>query len=138
MACINLNIVSNFLLNTADGYGYTSPWIDVTRSSLYNLSVVFTGGTPSGTLKLQQSNDIPVDSSVGHFPRWAFPATSGSYIDDSADVLSGYGNNTANVIGAGKYLLNQQFVGYGWFRFVYTPTVNSNTRLDAFLTMKTV
>ena len=142
----SLHIVDGYSLNTVNGSVYTSKWVKVGNASLASFHVVLTGGSPAGTLKLQQSNDIEVISSLNaagnlvsalEYPQWAAPQTSGSFVDDHADCLSGRGQNTASVAAAGTFVLDQWFLSAGWLRVVFTASGTASTTLDIRATLKT-
>ncbi len=123
----------------ADGYaltvGFTTNWIPVSTFSNFSANIVFTGGTPVGTISLEQCNDqqssrlnpvqpllVNDDNSAGAI----------KVVTSNALVPAGNGLSTAFVNGAGTYFLNQFLISYGWLRIVYVPSSNSATQLDIF------
>ncbi len=135
-----LKLVDGASLNVDDGYGYTSDWVDVHSSSGISVSVVFTGGAPAGTVKLQQSNDRQwTGSAVVPLISVGADNSSGTtkVVSDIADVPTGTGAVSASVAAAGVvYVMNQFLAPYRWLRVVYTPSMNSNTQLDVFVNIK--
>lgn len=128
----NFKLVDGYQLNLADGYSFTSNWADVHSAPFFDVSVVFTGGSPAGNLVLQKSNDLqwtggnrpqPLGSQSGH-------------VSDAVNAPPGQGTASVAVSGAGVYSLNQSLIGYRWFRVVYTASSNSVTTLDAFVNWK--
>ena len=115
------------------GYSFTSNWVDIHSATNFDVSVVFTGGSPAGTVKLQKSNNLQFTG--GNRPQPLQAAGVGA-VDDTADAPTGSGTVSASVSGAGVYTLNQSLVGYRWFRVVYTASGNANTQLDVFVNWK--
>lgn len=133
-------LVDGYALNATDGYSYTTNWVDVHDCNKFSVNVVFTGGTPVGTLALQQSNDrqtslpgsvIRMVDSVGDNS-----AGTTKRVDDAVSVPAGTGQTTASVTAAGVYVLNQYFAPFRWFRVVYTASSSINTQLDMFVHLK--
>lgn len=138
----NNKLADGVSLNATDGYGFTSDWVDVLDASIINVSATFTGGSPTGNLFMEQSNDLQWTGKGKSRPRLAVSGTDNSagatkIVSDVAPVSPGHG--TANIAVSGtstKYLLDQYQVGYRWFRVVYTPSGNANTQLDIFFNTK--
>lgn len=133
-------LVDGYALNVVDGYSFTSDWVDVRSYDSFSMSVVFTGGSPQGTLQLQQSNDRQFSGGLSVKPLIAANAENSSgatkIIEDKANVPTGYGTVSASVTNAGTYVLDQRLVPFGWVRVKYTASQNANTQLDIFLTVK--
>lgn len=128
----NFKLVDGYAFAALDGYSLTSNWVDIHSVPNFNISAVFTGGSPTGTLKIQQSNSL--QSTGGNRPQ---PAPLGSDPIDTKDCPTGNGAVSVSVSGAGVYLLDQHFAGYRWVRLVYTATGAAvNTTLDVFMTWK--
>lgn len=121
-------------LDVTDGYSYTTSFVDISSFSNYSVTVVFTGGSPVGTLTLQQSNDLQWTGQQGGPKPLHVGLTSAP--DDTVNVPAGTGQVSASVSGAGAYAMNQFLVGYRWFRVVYTAITPANTTLDIFFCAK--
>lgn len=128
----NFKITDGYALNTLDGYSFTTPWIDVHSAPFFDVSVVFTGGSPVGNIVLQKSNDIQWTG--GNRPQ-PLGSTSG-HVSDAVNAPPGQGTVSVAVSGAGVYSLNQSLIGYRWFRVIYTASSNVNTTLDIFCNWK--
>lgn len=134
-------LVDGYSLDATDGYSYTSDWVDVRKYDSFSMSVVFTGGTPVGTLQLQQSNDRQFTGGNKIVPLIAASAENSSgttkSVSDITNLPGGWGAVTAAVNGAATvYVLDQRFCPFGWARLVYTASSNVVTQLDVFLTVK--
>ena len=136
----DFKLVDGYALSTTNGSVYTTPWVDVRSYEAFSCSVVFTGGSPAGTVKLQQSNDR--QNAGGNIVTTLFTAnrnnSSGAtaIVDDSKDVAAGNGAVTATVSAAGTSLLDQRLCPFGWFRVVFTSSAIASTQLDIFVTLK--
>jgi hypothetical protein len=129
----NFKLVDGYQLNSVDGYSLTTNWVDVHSATNFDVSVVFTGGSPTGTVKLQKSNDLQWTG--GNRPQ-PLSSANVSAVSDAVDAPTGSGTVSVSVSGAGVYTLNQSLVGYRWFRVVYTASGNANTQLDIFVNWK--
>ena len=123
-----------------DGYvldgittSYSTVWVDIASFSKFSVSAVFTGGSPTGTLSLVQSNDL----------QWTGPIVTPLHVgtsqfpNDEFVVPFGGGQSTASVAGAGAYCFNQYFAPYRWFKVIYTVIgTPSVSQLDIFFTAK--
>lgn len=129
----NFKLVDGYQLNAADGYSFTTAWVDVHSAPFFDVSVVFSGGSPTGTVKLQKSNDLQFTG--GNRP---IPLQDGGVgaVSDAVDAPAGQGTVTAAVTGAGTFTLNQYMVGYRWFRVVFTSSNNASAKLDVFVNWK--
>lgn len=129
-------LVDGYQLNATDGYSYTSAFFDVSDKSLVSISVVFTGGSPAGTVKVQQSNDLQFTGGNSVLP---LHIANTSYPNDTTDsvAIAGIGQVVSqSVSGAGSYPLELKLLGSHWLRIVYTASGNVNTQLDVFVTAK--
>lgn len=82
--------------------------IDLNQLDLTSIQAIWTGGSASGTLKIQVSNDmVDLASQVTHW--------------------TDYTGSDETVSGAGDVLWNMSFVGYRWVRMVYTRTSGSGS-----------
>ena len=88
--------------------------IDLNQHVLYSIQAVYTG-TPTGTLKLQISNDI-VKVGIGN--------------DQAANVVNwtDYTNSPVFLTGtSGDFVWNVFDVGYRWVRLVYVHSAGTGT-----------
>lgn len=131
--CANFKLVDGYALNNADGYSYTTKWVDIHSAPYFDVTVVFTGGAPAGTVKLQKSNDLKFTG--GNWPQPLQAANVGA-VADAIDCPTGNGDVSQTVAGAGVYQLNQHFAGYRWTRVVFTASSNVNTQLDIYMSWK--
>jgi hypothetical protein len=133
-------LVDGLALTSGTSNSYTTDWVDVRSYPYFSMSVVFTGGSPQGTAKLQSSNDRLFAGGNYVRPLASVPAENSNgvvkVVSDAADVASGNGANTVSVTAAGVYLLDQRLAPFGWVRMVYTASSNVNSQLDVFLTLK--
>lgn len=155
LACKPIHLADGYQLNSTDGYSFTSNWVNVIDYDVYCINVSLVGGTPVGTLSLQQSCDIPADAGpaqgTGGFnpqyplgfvgpaiqvPRWADPYRGTQWASDLSIVPGGFGTVTANVNGAGTYTLNDRLFAYSFVRVVYTASSNVNTAISIYMAMK--
>jgi hypothetical protein len=152
--CKSLHLADGYVLNTADGYSWTSAWVKVLDYDKFSVSAVFVGGNPSGTILLQQSNDLEADTgaamgggglspiftipsaAASSIPRWADPYRGSSFANDTAGVPSGNGVHTTAVNGPGAYVLNQWLFGYSFVRVLYNASSNSTTTLSLYMNVK--
>lgn len=129
----NFKLLDGYSLNITDGYSFTSNWVDIHSVPNFNVSCVFTGNSPAGTLKLQQSNSLQFQGGNRAQPQ---PSVTGGDPIDVKDVPTGNGTASVSVSGAGTYLLDQHFAGFRWFRVVYTHSSNVATTVDLFVNWK--
>lgn len=129
----NFKLLDGYVITTTNGVAVNTNWVDVHSAPFFDVSVVFTGGSPTGTLKLQKSNDLQWTG--GNRPQ---PLQQGGegYVSDAADAPTGQGTVSVSVSGAGVVSLNQFNVGYRWFRLVFTPSNVATTTMDAFVNWK--
>lgn len=132
----NFKLVDGYQLNVTDGYSFTTNWVDIHSAPYFDVTTVFTGGSPAGTLKLQKSNNL--QSTGGNRPQPQQAQTGANFVDDTIDMPTDTtaGTVSVSVSGAGVYELHQRFAGYRWFRVVYTASGNANTQLDIFVNWK--
>lgn len=136
----DFKLVDGYALGTTNGSVYTTPWTDVRSYEAFSNTVVFTGGSPAGTLSLQQSNDR--QNGGGNIVTTLYSAnrnnSSGAVaiVDDSVQAPTGNGAVSVAVSGAGKYVLDQRLCPFGWFRIVFTSSAVASTQIDIFTTLK--
>ena len=129
----NFKLVDGYQLNVTDGYSFTTNWVDIHSAPFFDVTVVFTGGSPAGTLTLQKSNNLQWTG--GNRVQPLMTGNVGA-VSDAVNAPTGSGTVSVSVSGAGIYSLNQYLVGYRWFRVVYTASGNANTQLDMFVNWK--
>lgn len=98
----NIPIVTNGDMTTTIN---SSP-VNLDSIVSYSLQAIFTG-TPTGTLQLQASDDVPLDYNPVN---WTI----------ITDTISG-------VTTAGTYTVNVEQPAYSWVRLQYIPTGSSGT-----------
>jgi hypothetical protein len=120
-------------LNATDGYSFTSNWIDLNTMSIVNISVIFTGGNPQGSITVMQSNDPP-DSQIPDYPKSA-GSKKGTALDGIA-IPQG----TTTVNGANIYVINlaNTFASMRWLQVVFTASSNVVTKIDMRMMAKTL
>lgn len=99
---------------------FTLPPIWLGHIAYYSIQLVFAGGTPDGTFKLQASNDPGnQDKSSGGWDTSSM--TNWTDIADSAQAVTSAGNHMWSVENA----------GYLWVRVVWTDSATSGTSLTS-------
>lgn len=91
----------------------------------YAIQLVFTG-TPSGTLKLQASNDLGRQAS-------GYPET-----DDGVSNWTDITGSSQVIAAAGNHMWQVENAGYRWVRAVYTRSAGSGTVTSAKFNVKGV
>jgi hypothetical protein len=134
MSNTKIILADGYALNSTDGYSWKSQWYELLDCSLYSISMVFVGGSPVGTITLNQSNDVP--SPIGIGGNKPFPKSAGNLYGAPIDVSVVPSSSTA-VSGAGVYTLNYQLAAYGWVQVVYTASSNVVTTLTGRLSVRT-
>jgi hypothetical protein len=129
----NFKLEDGYAIVTAIGLTYYSPFVDIHSAPFFDVSVVFTGGSPAGTLTLQKSNDLQWTGG-----NLVSPLSQGGVgsVSDYFNAPTGQGTVSATVSGAGTYSLNQYMVGYRWFRIAFDPSNVATTKLDIFVNWK--
>lgn len=107
MRTFNRSVVSAAALNA----NYNSPYIQLRNVYTYSIAAIVTG-TPTGTIKLQASND-PETNDTQTNSTGVPPAIGPS---NWADIA----NSTFTLSTSGETLWNVSFVGYNYVRVVYT------------------
>ncbi len=102
-------------VGTGLGADWTSEVLYLGHVSQYSIQLVFTG-TPSGTFKLQCSND------AGH-------PNAQSKVEQSADVINwtDIAGSSQVISAAGDLTYNAENVGYNWVKVVWTRTASTGT-----------
>lgn len=154
-ACKSIHVgVDGYALNSTDGYSYISPWVKVVDYDKFSMTVCFVGGSPQGTLFLEQSNDLEADTGAAmggggyvpiypvatgpatSIPRWADPYRGSSFVSDLSNVPAGHGINTLNVNGAANYTLDQWLFGYSFVRVNFAASSNVNSAVTILMSVK--
>ncbi len=121
-------LLDGYSLATTDGYTFVTPWLDLHSAHFLSISAKITGGTVTGTLTLEQSNDRQSGNSNGVYPMSASGPT-GTPADKIA-VLSGTGQQTIALTTSGVTVgINQYNIGYRWVRLSGVLSVRNLTGL---------
>lgn len=149
MSMFTCKLFDGYQLNNADGYSCTSDWQDIHSSPFYSISVVFSGGTPSGTLTLEMSNDENVREKSSQFSGMGtnpnglsflapvlkdFPVTGGSPQGNPLDYATISGSSQT-VSSATTFVYNTETAGYRWVRLKYIAT-SGTCQIDAWMHRK--
>lgn len=131
----NFKLLDGYSFTATDGYAIHTNWVDIHSAPYFDVTIVFTGGSPAGTVKLQKSDNL--QNTGGNRPQPNM-AGNGNSVDDTIDVPTDATAGTVSVAisGAGTYELHQRFAGYRWFRLAYTPSASGATQLDVFVNWK--
>ena len=107
MRTFNKQITTNQLLNAS----YNSPYTPLKNIYTYSVAAIITG-TPTGTIKLQASND-PETNDTQTNSTGLIPAVGPTNWVDIA-------NSSFSLSAAGETMWNVNAVGYNYVRVVYT------------------
>lgn len=131
----NFKLLDGYAVTTTASAPIYTNWVDIHSAPYFDITAVFTGGSPTGTLKLQKSNNL--QNTGGNRPQPNM-AGSGNSVDDTIDVPtdSTAGTASVSVAGNGVVELHQRLVGYRWFRLAFTPSNNVDTIIDVFVNWK--
>jgi hypothetical protein len=129
----NFKLLDGYSVTTTASAPINTNYVDVHSANNFNITCVFTGGAPAGTLKLRMSNDLQWTG--GNRPQPLHTGGEG-HVDDTIDVPTGNGQASVSVSGAGVYELDQHFFGARWFQVVFTPSNNVTTQMDIFVNWK--
>jgi len=110
-------LYDGYALSNADGYSFTSDPIPIRFTSKIGMTAYFTG-TPSGTLKMQQTSEAPDDS----VSRMA-PGKNGSGGVAWTDITG----SSQTISAAGSQYFEKANVCSGFIRVVYTATSGTST-----------
>lgn len=99
----NKQIATGIVLNA----NYNSPYQQLKNIYMYTITAILSGGTPTGTIKLQASNDPETNTTV---PLSNAPPTHWVDIANSSFAITTPGNTMWNV----------REIGYNYVRVVYT------------------
>lgn len=127
MANFNVSILDGYVLNPADGYSFTTKWIDVKNALAYSISINFlagSGGTATGTLTLQCSNESDVGSPMGGV-QGTQPTNGPQPFHNGLDAFT-VTSSSKSIIANGVSLYDISFPGYRWVRVVFAGTSASN------------
>lgn len=109
-------------MNTAMSASFNSPYVPLKNIYTYAIAMIVTG-TPTGTVKLQASND-PETNDTQTNSTGVPPAVGPT---NWADIT----NSTFTLSGPGETLWNVNFVGYNYVRVVYTDTSGGSSTATA-------
>lgn len=93
---------------------YNSPYVPLKQIYMYTMAAIVTG-TPTGSIKLQASNDPETNDTQTNATSGTAPAVGPT---NWVDITSSSFNLTAS----GETMWNIYFVGYNYVRVVYTDT----------------
>lgn len=110
MRTFNKQIATSVVLNE----NINSAYIPLKSIVLYSIAAIVTG-TPTGSIKLQASNDPETNDTQYNATASAPPAVGPSNWIDIAD-------SSFNLTSAGETFWNVKDVGYNYVRVVYTDT----------------
>ena len=109
MRVFNQQITTDQILNA----NYTSPYVPLKSIVLYTMAANITG-TPTGTVKLQASNDPETNDTQ---PLSNSPPTH--WVDIT--------NSTFTVSSSGETMWNVRDIGYNYVRVVYTDSSSGSS-----------
>lgn len=107
MRTFNKQISTNILMNA----NYSSPYIQLRNIYTYSLAAIITG-TPTGTIKLQASNDPETNDTQTNVTSSQSPAVGPT---NWVDIT----NSSFSLSAAGETMWNVNAVGYNFVRVVY-------------------
>lgn len=119
MRTLNKQISTNVPLNANS----SSPYVPLKNIYMYSIAYIVTG-TPTGTVKLQASNDPETNDTQTNTTSGVAPAvgpTNWVDIDDSQFTLTTAGNNMWNV----------REIGYNYVRVFYTDASGGTSTATA-------
>jgi hypothetical protein len=122
-------LADGYALNTADGYSFLSAPCKVNSCTQIGVTIIFVGGTPSGTVKLQSTCE-PDDETVRCIAPGS-PLNAGSGGIGWVDVA----NTSTSISAAGVTQINLANFGGRWVRVSYVATSGTST-LSIYLTGK--
>lgn len=120
---INLTISGTSLVGHSMASSFTTDPVNLISIYAYSIQVVWSGGTPAGTFKLQGSNDAG-DNGSGQAVSVPVNFTD---ITNSPQTISG---------SPGSLLFDVTQCSYRWTRLVYTPASGSATISDGVMNVK--
>lgn len=132
----NFRILDGYGLSVAEGDGFTTNWHDLLNCVELSVSVVFTGGSPAGTVSIITSNDWP-DNVNGLVPASAWNPTTPTVKNSPALDGSVYPGATATVAGAGIYKIAIQNMGERWFQIGFVGTGSFTSTVTVMYCAKT-
>lgn len=110
MRTINKQITTEQILNV----NYNSPYVPLKSIILYTMAAIITG-TPTGSLKLQASNDPETNDTQYNATASMPPAVGPTHWVDITD-------STFAVSASGETMWNVRDIGYNYVRVVYTDS----------------
>lgn len=126
MRTFNKQISTNILLNA----NYSSPYVPLRNIYTYSMAANITG-TPTGTIKLQASNDPETNDTQTNTTSGIAPAVGPT---NWVDIT----NSSFSLSAAGETMWNVNAVGYNYVRVVYTDSSSgsSTARMNIVANMK--
>jgi len=130
MANFDTKVLDGYVLNSADGYSFTTKWIDVKNAFAYSWSCNLSGaGTATGTLSVQTSNESDLGSPSGGLQGTSPSAVLGPQpYNNGLDANTLPGTNVI-IISNGVTTIDVGYPGHRWSRLVFTGTSASNADL---------
>lgn len=109
--------VANAINSTS---GYTSPYIPLKSIYLFSIAAIMTG-SPSGTIKLQASNDPETNDTQTNSSGTAPAVGPTNWVDIA--------NSTFTISASGETMWNVTNVAYNYVRVVYAGSGSSTTTI---------
>lgn len=135
-------IYDGYALNPADGYTFQSAWFDVKNAFAYSISCTFSGGTPTGTLSLNCSNETDIGSPMG-YAQVNSPATGSTAQYVPADQPSRGAQDSVQITGAtqsittlGTTTFDVSQPGHRWVQLQYLGSADVGTLVTASINVK--
>jgi len=110
MRTFNQTIATNVPLNA----NYNSPYVPLRNIYMYSMAAIITG-TPTGTLKIQASNDPETNDTQYNTTAGVPPAVGPTNWVDITD-------SSFPVTSSGETMWNVRYIGYNYVRVVYTDS----------------
>lgn len=125
----NTKLLDGYAISAAEGYTFTTLWIDIKFVQAYSFSFTF-GGTPSGTLTLQYSNELPVADPWGNMSGTKSAqgptALPGQPYYNGLDATT-VATSSVSISAAGNTYIERSLPGARWVRAVYAATSGTAT-----------
>lgn len=138
----NQKIIDGYALNSGDGYSFVSNFFDVKNALAYSISCTFSGGTPTGTLSLNCSNESDIASPMG-YSQANSPATGSTAMTMPADQPMSGGldscqilNATSSISTTGTTVFDVSFPGHRWVQLVYAGSADVGVLVTAWINVK--
>ena len=127
MSYFSYKLYDGYVVNVADGYSFVSPWTDIKQMTTYSISVLF-GGTPTGTLHLETSNESDVSNGqiIGTTSNEGVNALNAQPAFNGLDANT-YPGSTQAITAAGTTTYDVALPGHRWVRVVYVASGGNAT-----------